>query len=283
MKRLLSNSTILFFCFFLSSCAFNPKIKNFPELGQPRYVYNKLDNNLCIYNNKIKIISYNIRICNNTSKAIELFKNNKNLQSADIILLQEMCPEAVKTIAQTLQYNSVYYPSAIHPENNKEFGNAILSKWPINNDKKIILPYINEDNFYKMLRIAVEAEIEINNSKILVYSTHLGVFITPKQRQDQLETIINSIPIEQKHIIIGGDFNTYKNIHVKTIKDFFQENDFTYATKNIRWTYKYWYLLNKKICLDHIFTKGFNIINSISIPDRTASDHLPICVELEIE
>ena len=43
-------------------------------------------------------------------------------------------------VARHLQMNYVYYPGSVH-ENGRDFGNAVLSRWPIVADKKLILPH----------------------------------------------------------------------------------------------------------------------------------------------
>ena len=90
----------------------------------------------------IKVITYNIKLSKKIDKAAQLLAQHDDLNDADIICLQEMDPAGVKHIAHALKYNYVYYPAILHPRSEKDFGNAILSKWPIVSDQKIILPKI---------------------------------------------------------------------------------------------------------------------------------------------
>ncbi len=71
-------------------------------------------------------------------------------------------------------------------------------------------------------------------------------------------------------------------MHLRAIQETFNNAHFTYATAHVGWTYKYWYLLNRKAALDHIFTRGANVIEAGEIPGRKAGDHLPVWSEIEI-
>ena len=55
-------------------------------------------------------------------------------------MLQEMNEDAAAETAEALGMNYVYYPAVLHPVPKKNFGNAILSRWPIVDDEKLILP-----------------------------------------------------------------------------------------------------------------------------------------------
>ena len=161
----------------------------------------------------------------------------------------------------------------------KDFGNAVLSKWPIIDDQKVILPHFNSNK----QRIAVGATIDIDGKKIMAFSLHLGIFVKPDQRKIITDGIIASIPDKIKHCVIGGDFNTFTKKDRKNIKDAFMLADFKSATKDLGWTNKNWALLNRKNILDHIYIRGMKTIDKGKILDRSASDHLLIWTDLQFE
>jgi hypothetical protein len=126
----------------------------------------------------------------------------------DILLLQEMDEAGVETIAQALQYNYVYYPASIHTENSRNFGNAILSKWPLLNPAKVLLPYENPRNGQQ--RIATRAEAQVGERVVLVYSLHSETFwLGPAQRAAQIEALAQDIDPAAPYVIVGGDFNSF--------------------------------------------------------------------------
>ena len=232
------------------------------------------------YKEKIKVVSYNIKHSAKIKEAINLLRNNKDLSDADILLLQEMIPSAVEKIATDLNYNYIFYPAVLHPILHANFGNAVLSKWPITFDENIIFPPIKEKTRH---RVAVAAKLKINGQDILVYSLHMGIFMKPSQRSQQVQGILDAVDKNIKYCIIAGDFNTIKKKDQDKIIETFSQAGFEHATSSIDWTYKHWYLMNYKSVLDHIFVRGPKILRSGKVDDRTPSDHLPIWMEFSLQ
>ncbi len=280
MKKSFFSLFILLSCpLLLCSCAClgSPKLANFSDPNSPRYVQLEIAQPPAEPDKKIiKVVSYNINLCKKIGSVLKLLRETPHLAQADIICLQEMNLEGVKFLSAALKYNYVYYPSAIHPENNQDFGQAILSKWPLKNDRKILLPASFKDRYLKIQRCAIGAQVLIHNLRITVFSAHLGVMISPPDRIEQLRTVIAAIPANSENCIIAGDFNTYARIHTQAVTRILKENGFLLATENTGWTYKYWYLLNYKTALDYIFYKGLRLIKAGKINDRQGSDHLPV-------
>ena len=253
---------------------------NYPHSNRPRYV--SLDK--AAHNIKpeetIRVITYNIKLAKNTRQALRLLSDHHKLGDADIICLQEMDHHGVELIADALKYNFVYYPAILHPRHDKDFGNAILTKWPIIADQKIILPKLGTG---KLQRIAVNATLLINHTLVTVFCVHMEMFTRHHQRRIPIDRIIDSIEPSITHCIVAGDFNTFNKSHCRAILKPFKEANFQLATGAIEWTYKYWYLLNKRSTLDHIFTRGMSVVNTGRVDDRVASDHIPIWGELKID
>jgi endonuclease/exonuclease/phosphatase family metal-dependent hydrolase len=222
------------------------------------------------------VVSYNIQNAKRVPDAIEVLSAS-NLDNADVICLQEMDFRGVARVAESFAMNYVYYPAAIHRGN--DFGNAILSRWPLSDDQKTILPHKNTDRTH---RIAVSSHVRIGDQNLLIFSVHLGVTIGRRQRFEQLMTILNSVPDHSQKIIIAGDFNTLTSSHTRVVHKPFKERNFRHATTNVPWTYSHWYLWNKKAVLDYIFVAGLKPLSSGQIDDHTASDHLPIWVNLHL-
>jgi endonuclease/exonuclease/phosphatase family metal-dependent hydrolase len=267
-------------CLFLGSCICANKLVSFSDPYGPRYAKLDIATNPTEPDKKtIKVVSYNIDLCKKIKSVGKFLQENQLLANADIICLQEMNLKDLEFIASTLKYNYVYYPSAIHPGNHKDFGQAILSKWPIEQDQKILLPFSFKDRYIKIQKCAIGSAILINTKKISVFSVHLGVIISPEHRKEQVRTIINAIAPTADKCIIAGDLNTYAQIHTKAVTQTLEDAGFSIATKNTGWTYKYWYLLNYRTALDYIFYKGLKLIKAGKITDGSRSDHLPIWAE----
>jgi len=273
-------SILCVFCITINGCGARNYLRNYTNVAAPRYAALDSIKPALISPETLKVVSYNIEYALKIPHAIEILKKNNNLDQADIILLQEMDAEGVKKISQTLGYNYVYYPAVIHPINKKDFGNAILSKWPILDDQKIILPNLD---IKSRQRIAVGATLLVGDKKIMVFSLHMGIFVKPSERKQRVSTILKHIPPSIKYCIIGGDFNTFTKKDHGEIFDAFAKADFKFATEGIGWTNRHWYLFFKKPTLDHIYTKGMHLADAGKIIDRTASDHLPIWTELTFQ
>jgi len=226
----------------------------------------------------VRVVSYNIRLSKRISEAIKLIEAHDNLSRAEIMCLQEMTHDGVRQISHHFGYNYVYYPAASHRVHRRDMGNAILSKFPIISDKKIILPVTKA---LSSRRIAVTAEVQCGRQKINIMCVHKEVFLKKQSRQRQVELILRSLPLGQKHAIVAGDFNTFQNKSLKTISDAFEDEGFKLATMQVDSTYKHWYLLNKKSLLDHIFVKGFHVNESGKVHNYKPSDHLPIWTDLK--
>ncbi len=266
--------------FFLSSCISADRAVSFSQPDGPRYArIETADYRPGPDKKTIRVVSYNIALCRKIKGVRKFLRKNQDLANADIICLQEMNREGVESLAGSLNYNYVYYPSAVHPCNNKDFGQAILSRWPIKNDRKILLPYSFQDRYIKMQRCAVGATVLVNHQEILVFSVHLGVIISAEHRKGQIQAVIDAIAPQTAKCIIAGDFNTYAWMHTRAVTQALTGAGFELATKDTGWTYKYWYLFNRKTALDYIFYKGLKLIRAGTIADRAYSDHLPVWAE----
>jgi hypothetical protein len=116
----------------------------------------------------LTVASYNIWFAEDIDQALSEIKEINSINEIDIVLLQEMDEVGTEKIARELQLNYVYFPAAVEPTYDKNFGNAILSRWPIIDSQKLILPHKSFSN--RMNRIATRATIRVRDDDILVYS-----------------------------------------------------------------------------------------------------------------
>ena len=262
---------------FTFSCA---KIENFTEIGTPRYSGSFAPTS-STNPEEIKIVSFNIEFAMKIDEAIEELRSSENLKNADFILLQEMDEVGTDAIAQALEYNYVYYPSSRNLD-DQLFGLAILSKWPLSDDEKILLPHeaINERR-----RIAISANALVGDQTVRLYNIHTATFTLPKsQRRDQFDAPIAHLNrLEETeaitHTIIAGDFNTDKSNDIDYLVNLYGSEGFIWASEEIGPTFQ---ILSgiKSFTLDHAFTRGFDLIDAGKNQETIASDHLPIWLRL---
>ncbi|MBE2224871.1 MAG: endonuclease/exonuclease/phosphatase family protein, partial [Anaerolineae bacterium] len=123
----------------------------------------------------ITAVSYNINFAEFIDEAIE---DLRQIPPADVVLLQEMDEEGTDRVAQALKMDYVYYPASVH-KHNKNFGNAILTRWPILRTQKLILPRRHPAN--QQMRIATKARLDVGGTAVCVYSVHTEVYLTSRQ------------------------------------------------------------------------------------------------------
>jgi len=203
-------------------------------------------------------------------RALEVIRGNGELQDADILLLQEMDAAGAERTAAALGMGWVYYPATLR--HGRGFGNAILSRWPIEADKKLLLPH--HSIFGGTRRIATVATVQVEDTDVRVYSVHLATPTnqTWSDRVDQMEAVLEDAS-PYAYVVIGGDLNS------GSIAEHGLWDGFTWLTQaGPRTT---WFAR-----VDHILTKGFvppasEVSGTIS-DNHGASDHLPVWARVEI-
>jgi endonuclease/exonuclease/phosphatase family metal-dependent hydrolase len=214
----------------------------------------------------LRIVSFNSHFAGDIDGAVALFESDPALRGADVILLQEMNAAGTEKIAKALRTSYVYYPAIYHRRTRRDVGNAILSRWPIVDDAKLILPH--PSRYARTRRTATSATVRVGASQIRVYSTHLGTFadIGDAARRDQLRFIFTDAA-EHRFVVIGGDLN---DALVGLIA---QKAGYTWPTRHGPRTHSLgrW---------DHIFLKGFESPDSAAsgtvLDSRDVSDHRPV-------
>jgi endonuclease/exonuclease/phosphatase family metal-dependent hydrolase len=223
----------------------------------------------------VKVISYNVKFGRKVSKAIEELRSVPYLKLADIILLQEMDGDGVRTIADSLGLEYVYYPASVHRAHGKDFGNAILSRWPMQDFRKILLPFSKPMDDQK--RIAVGATVVAGDLRIRVFSVHTETFwMNYEKRLAQADSLIQAVSRDYSNVIIAGDFNTPFSRNVRDITEAFGESGFIRASAGTGWTARVLPFGLWKMELDHIFVKGFDVVRSGRFEEGHASDHIPL-------
>lgn len=232
-----------------------------------------------VFDDTLKVVSFNIKFANRVGLAAEELSNFPELRGADVILLQEMDEAGTDAIARALACNYVYYPATLHPQNRKNFGNAILAKWPLRAERKILLPHAAMGD--KSRRIAVAAIVVTPKFEILTCSVHTATFIHGEEkRYQQAEAVLRNVPVGQEHVIIGGDFNTFSRASAYAHGFLFRKCNFSLASSFPEPTARRWFFTPT---LDYIFVKGLRAVAAGTIKDSRASDHFPIWAKLVVE
>jgi endonuclease/exonuclease/phosphatase (EEP) superfamily protein YafD len=225
----------------------------------------------------IKVVSYNIDDGLKVEQATRELGLYNPLRGSDFILLQEMDEHGTYKIAHNLQYNYLYYPATRPKRNARNFGTAILSRWPLINPQKLILPHKHPTN--KQLRIAAKATALLPDRQVVLYSVHTETYtVIVRHRKAQLQALVDDIGPGEQPVIVGGDFNTVSWRSIRRLKRLFGRIGMQRASAGAGTTVKKYY--TRPSAADHIFTRGFTVKDRGALHSTLASDHFPVWVEL---
>jgi len=214
----------------------------------------------------VRVVTFNIQYAIHVDRAIALIRTTPELAGADIVTLQEMDEPGTRAIAESLGMHYVYYPATLHPHTHRDFGDAILSPWPLVDDRKVILPHLGR--FEHTQRIAVGATVLARGTRLRVYSVHLGTQVEtpPQAKRDQVAAVMADAA-QYPLVIIAGDMNSHG------IGDQFTAHGYRWITQHDPATV-HWFNW------DHVFLSGFPTTDSARtgvIHDNWgASDHRPV-------
>jgi endonuclease/exonuclease/phosphatase family metal-dependent hydrolase len=214
----------------------------------------------------LRIVSFNVEFGLHVDSAIGVLTSDPALRGADVILLQEMDQAGIRHLADALRLWYVYFPAIYHLRTRRQFGNAVLSRWPIVEDRKILLLHIAR--FSRTQRTATAVTLRVGDSLVRVYSTHLSTVtdVTPAARRDQLRAILSDAA-RYSHVVIGGDMNDAGVGRVARAMGYAWPTEHGPDTSRLgRW--------------DHIFLKGLTSPDSSAagtvLDVHRASDHRPV-------
>ena len=244
-------------------------VLNYPSPLGPRYAGRSASPTVApAAQQAVRVVSYNVQWGKHVDRAIQVLQTRAPLPDADIVVLQEMDAEGTRRIADALGMAWVYYPAVVHPKRGRDFGNAVLSRWPIVADGKLMLPHIG--GLRHAQRTATAATVLVGSVSVRVYSAHLGTpsDIRPSRRRDQAQTILADAAAYPL-VIVAGDMNSHG------IGKEFRAGGFLWPTEHNGFT-------TAVFNWDHIFFKGFVALDparkSAGIVRDTlgTSDHDPV-------
>lgn len=258
-------------CAWLAGCTIEP---NYLDPEVPRFFedYTVGDPEP---SDELRVVSYNLAFGQEVETAIDAL-GREELAGADIILMQEMDEVGVDEIAAALELRYIYYPAS--EKRGKNWGNAILSRWPLFDYRKLLLPWA--DPFSNTRRIAVTARVVLAEGRELqVYCTHTA---TPSlglgARLDQMETILDDADGFEV-AVIGGDLNTADPGSAGQVLELFGDHDFDWVSDDATGTGSGF---GSDLTLDYVFARGLAPAASGTFEGEAGSDHKPIWVALEL-
>jgi endonuclease/exonuclease/phosphatase family metal-dependent hydrolase len=213
------------------------------------------------------VVTFNIQWGEHIDRALKLFEAQGPMHDADLIVLEEMERNGTERIATALGCNWIYVPSAVHPTPKHDFGVALLSPWPLEEPRKLLLPH--EEWFSHLRRSAAVATLRSPLGPIRVYGVH---FQSPtgawgSVRRDQARTILADAEGWDGPVVVAGDFNGRGGPAELAKAGYF------WPTEMLRHTagpFDFDHVLARGLCA------GAPLVSGV-VPDPThASDHRPV-------
>lgn len=214
----------------------------------------------------LSVVAFNVKYGQHLNVVLALLREEGPLHEADVLLLQEMDGPGTREVAEALGLSYVYYPSTLFPVTRRDFGNAILSRFPIEEDRKIVLPHLGR--FRHNSRAVVGATIRVGTRRLRVYSVHIATFVGngPRARREQLATVLADAAAYPT-VLMGGDFNS------GSVPEIALAWGYTWPTRRLAHTSSFW-------TMDHILLKGLALANTGAFglvrEIHGASDHKPV-------
>jgi endonuclease/exonuclease/phosphatase (EEP) superfamily protein YafD len=225
----------------------------------------------------LRIVTFNIEYGKRVEEAIAALRTRPELRWPDLLFLQEMDAPGVATIARALALNSAYFPVSQDSETKHDFGNAILSPWPIEEAWKVPLPHLSR--VVGRARAGVGARIVIGSRSLRAYSVHLGAPLgtTGGERREQARILTEKALETPGPIVVAGDFNS------RDVGGVLVERGFRWITESLGPTVK---LGPFSMRFDHVFAWGLRptdggVAAGVAREVNDASDHFPVWALLE--
>lgn len=224
---------------------------------------------------RIRVVSFNIAFAVQIDSAIAVLRREAPLRQPDFLSLQEMDAPGVERIAAALGMNYVYYPSGVHPKSDRDFGCAVLSPWPLQEPRKIVMPH--GARITGLRRAITVATLQYGGQRLRVYALHLAspAGISADVRRQQVDLLIADAQTSPDPVILAGDFNA------EDVGLAFARAGFLWPTRSIGPTTRTY---GVGFRYDHVFARGLRLAAPESVGvvtrNRNASDHYPIWVVL---
>lgn len=233
---------------------------------------------------RLRILSYNIHHAEGVDGKLDVPRIAQVILSVDpdLVALQEVDKNTIRTgkVNQDIELSRLTKMNSVFGSNitfqGGQYGNAILSKFPIIKNKNFLLPNVDSGEQRGLL----QSQIQISNKEnILFFSTHLDHRRSDTERLASAKAINQIISLDNKSpAILAGDFNDVPDS--PTLKELG----------------KVWSRTNKKILrtipaskpsrqIDYIFVQPkerWKIIESQILDEDTASDHRAIFSIIEL-
>jgi endonuclease/exonuclease/phosphatase family metal-dependent hydrolase len=194
-------------------------------------------------------------------------------------MLQEMDEPATAEIAGRLGIDFVFAAASVHPQTDRDFGNAILSRWKLAAPEVLSLPHVAA--VQGQPRIALAATLDVEGRGISAVSVHTETpVLSHRKRLGQFIELGDGISaLHHERVILGGDFNTASSRSVQAVTDELARRGLHRMSAGSGPTLR---RARRTFVLDHVFAKGFSPAATGVVNGLDVSDHAPIWADVDM-
>lgn len=213
-----------------------------------------------------EVVSFNVKLGRDPEGALRTLQQ-AGWAGADVYVLQEVDWRSTVVMARGLgagtPLEAVYYPAALHPASGyKQFGVAILSRWPIRSDQKVILPQASSTD--RSQKVALGATVWIAGVPVGVGSIHLQSSMSRDELDGQASALFDCLlrdrcpegTLEPRTAragyVLAGDFNTWTGGHVERLRSLARQFHLS-QVDGVRKTFGFLFF---RPTLDHLFAQS---------------------------
>lgn len=216
------------------------------------------------------IVTWNIRFGLRIDGALELLSTHPVLSSADVLLLQELDGEGASRLASRLGFDLHYEAACLHPQTGREFGNAIMSRTPLDQRQVVALPHVAVVGGTP--RLAIAATTRLAGNSLRLWCTHAEIpAMRPDRRRRQFAAIADAVRRDPApSTILAGDFNTVSRRGIATLASMVGEAGLHRVLPEAPATVRRG---GRSFTLDHVFHRGVNPLDAGVVRADDVSDH----------
>jgi endonuclease/exonuclease/phosphatase family metal-dependent hydrolase len=228
--------------------------------------------------NRVVVATYNVHRCIGSDRRHEPARVASVLSEidADIVGLQEVSTRAgdvgdidqLASLAEATGMHSTAGPTLVSTRGH--CGNALLSRWPIREARKIDLSVTKREP-----RGAIDADLDIGGRALRVVVTHLG--LRPGERLQQVERLLAALDVSSdRPTVILADANEWRPLVAlrRRLKHFAYRSLPTFPA------------VLPILALDLVMVRPAAALHEVTVHRsaiaRRASDHLPVRAVLDL-
>ncbi len=243
-------------------------------------------------NRPLRVMTYNVHSCIGTDRQLNHLRIAEviALHDPDIVALQELDLARQRSgrldqaalIAKHLKMQFHFHPALRVKE--EMYGDAILSKWPLQVRHAGELPTVNSRLAFET-RGALWVTATCGDQEVQIINTHLG--LSARERVAQMNALLGTDwlghPACQQPVIFCGDLNTVSlsAVHRKFSKVLQDAALHVKAPRRATFPSRFPFLR-----LDYLFVSADIHVLGVHVPrmplTRLASDHLPVIADLQL-